>query len=155
MGEPEAAAPAGFAECYRSTRAELVRLGLLLSGSRDAAEDAVQAVFADVQGRWSRIEEPRSYLRRAVINRVKDAQRRTIRRRSVTAVPDVVTGIPEVDETWRVVCRLPRHQRDVVVLRFYEDLSLIEIAEVLGRNFATVRSDLRRALNRLRGTFDG
>jgi RNA polymerase sigma factor (sigma-70 family) len=150
MGEPDTVASIDLAECYRRLRVELVRLALLLSGSREAAEDAVQTVFADAQRRWDQIESHRSYLRRAVINRIKDTHRRSLRRRAV-ATPDVATGIPDVDETWHVICGLPAHQRDAVVLRFYEDLPLGEIAEVLGRNPATVRSDLRRALNRLKG----
>lgn len=55
-----------------------------------------------------------------------------------------------MDETWTILQRLPHKQRMVVVLRFYEDLPLLEIARLLDRPPATVRSDLRRALGRLR-----
>jgi RNA polymerase sigma factor (sigma-70 family) len=51
---------------------------------------------------------------------------------------------------WVIIQRLPHRQRIVVVLRFYEDLPLLEIARLLQRPPATVRSDLRRALGRLR-----
>jgi RNA polymerase sigma factor (sigma-70 family) len=63
-----------------------------------------------------------------------------------------VTFQPEIDETWHEVCRLPPRQRAVVVLRFYEDLPLTEIARMLDRPQGTVRSDLHRALERLRRT---
>ena len=56
----------------------------------------------------------------------------------------------EIDETWGVISALPWPQRAVVVLHYYEDLPLIEVAELLGRPAATVRSDHRRALERLR-----
>lgn len=139
---------AGF---YRAERSSLIRLAYLLSGSRETAEDAVQTVFADVQRRWDLIHDHRAYVRRAVANRVKDGQRRVLRRRPLPA-DATPTGVPEIDETWHVVQRLPARQRQVVVLRFYEDLSLVEIAALLGRNHATVRSDLHRALIRLKGT---
>ena len=118
----------------------------------ELAEDAVQSVFADAQCRWGEIDNHRAYLRRAVSNRVKDGQRRAFRRRTLPPDPEVVTGVPPIDETWAVVCSLPPRQREVVVLRFYEDLSLFEIAATLGRKEATIRSDLRRALIRLRRT---
>lgn len=152
MSVPEPVARPGIAAVYRAERAGLLRLAYLLSGSREVAEDAVHAVFADVQTRWDAIDDPPAYLRRAVVNRVKDGQRRGFRRRSAPADPAAVTGIPEVDETWQVVLTLPPHQREVVVLRFYEDLPLVEIAARLGRNQSTVRTDLRRALIRLKKT---
>ena len=57
---------------------------------------------------------------------------------------------PEVDETWTLVQRLPWVQRAVVVLHYYEDLPLVEIAQILKRSEPTVRSDHRRALDGLR-----
>jgi RNA polymerase sigma factor (sigma-70 family) len=57
---------------------------------------------------------------------------------------------PEVDETWAQLSHLPWVQRAVVVLHYYEDLPLTEVAAVLGRPAATVRSDHRRALDKLR-----
>jgi RNA polymerase sigma factor (sigma-70 family) len=61
-------------------------------------------------------------------------------------------GEPELDEAWRFIQTLPVVQRAVVVLRFYEDLGLTEIAALLGRPASTVRSDLRRALRKLKGS---
>jgi RNA polymerase sigma factor (sigma-70 family) len=64
--------------------------------------------------------------------------------------PEPVTAIPEIDETWVLVRQLPVTQRAVVVLHYYEDLPLVEIGQLLDRPASTVRSDLRRALDRLR-----
>ena len=140
-----------LAECYRRQRTELVRLAFLLSGDRELAEDVVQVVFAEALHRWHSVIDARAYLRRAVTNRVKDTQRRRFRQ-PVPPAAGGWTGIPDVDETWQVLRCLPPAQRQVVVLRFYEDLTLVDIAELLGRNPRTVRSDLRRALRTLKGT---
>jgi RNA polymerase sigma factor (sigma-70 family) len=67
-------------------------------------------------------------------------------------VRDHEPGEPELDEAWRFIQALPVAQRTVVVLRFYEDLGLTEIAALLGRPPSTVRSDLRRALRKLKGS---
>lgn len=136
---------------YREQRTALLRLGFLLSGSRDAAEDAVQSAFASAHAQWVRVEDPVSYLRRAVVNQVKGEQRRAIRRRAryIPQVPTVQLP-PEVDETWAALRKLSRNQRTVIVLHYYADLPLVEIADFVARPAATVRSDHRRALEALR-----
>ena len=135
---------------YRTSRSGLTRLAYLLVGDRGEAEDVVQAVFTAAAGRWDAIEEPSAYLRRAVVNRANDVHRRSFRSAAVV-VAGSSPGEPEVDETWAFVQALPIAQRTVVVLRFYEDLGLTEIAALLGRSASTVRSDLRRALVKLKG----
>jgi RNA polymerase sigma factor (sigma-70 family) len=138
-------------ETYRELRLPLLRLAFLLTGSREVAEDLVQTAFAAAHPRWHRIEDPSAYLRRSVVNLAKDGQRREYRRRALLRPePEPVTSIPDVDETWALVRRLPAVQRAVVVLHFYEDLPLVEIGRLLDRPASTVRSDLRRALARLR-----
>ena len=63
-----------------------------------------------------------------------------------------MTGVPELDETWRELRKLPPSQRAVIVLRFYEDMPLAEIAEQLGMPLGTVKSTLHRALSKLKET---
>jgi RNA polymerase sigma factor (sigma-70 family) len=136
---------------YRDQRLTLIRLALLLTGSRELAEDIVQTAFVSAQARWTTIDDHVAYLRRVVVNQAHDAHRRRYRRR----LPDraePVTHQPDIDETWAELRRLPPQQRAVVVLRFYEDLPLTEIAQMLHRPPGTVRSDLHRALDRLRRT---
>ncbi len=138
-------------ETYRELRLPLLRLAFLLTGSRETAEDVVQSAFASAQPRWHKIDDPPAYLRRSVVNLAKDGQRREFRRRRLLPPqPEPVTAIPDIDETWALVRRLPAAQRAVVVLHYYEDLSLVEISHLLDRPPSTVRSDLRRALARLR-----
>lgn len=139
-----------FEETYAGHRLALLRLALLLTGSRDHAEDVVQSVFATAYPRWESIAEPLAYLKRAVVNASADVHRRRFRDRLATTTSEPVTADPEIDETWAVLVRLPARQRAVVVLHFYEDLPLVEIAATLGRPAATIRSDLHRALRTLK-----
>ncbi len=149
---PTEKASAGFEETYRAQRLPLLRFAYLLCGSRETSEDVVQSAFASAQPRWDQIESPASYLRRSVLNLVKDGQRRRYQLARLVSVTsaDPVGLPPEVDETWTLIQQLPWLQRAVVVLHYYEDLPLVEIAQVLKRSESTVRSDHRRALDRLR-----
>jgi RNA polymerase sigma factor (sigma-70 family) len=143
--------PGSLEAVYRASWVALTRLAYLLVGDRTEAEDLVQAVFMTAAPRWDRIDEPGAYLRRAVVNRAHDTHRRTLRPLAIAA-PRETPGEPELDESWRFVQALPVAQRTVVVLRFYEDLGLTEIASLVGRPASTVRSDLRRALTKLKGS---
>jgi RNA polymerase sigma factor (sigma-70 family) len=143
--------PGSLEAVYRSSWLALTRLAYLLVGDRTEAEDVVQMVFTTAAARWDRIDEPGAYLRRAVVNRAHDAHRRTLRTGAVVTAREL-PGEPELDEAWRFVQGLPVAQRTVVVLRFYEDLGLSEIASLVGRPASTVRSDLRRALTKLKGS---
>lgn len=140
----------GFEETYREHRITLLRLAYLMSGSHEVSEDVVQSVFTSAHDRWDQIENPLPYLKRAVVNLVKDGQRRRLRLLARTVERPLVALPPEVDETWAQIARLPWVQRAVVVLHYYEDLPLTEVAVILDRPAATVRSDHRRALDKLR-----
>jgi DNA-directed RNA polymerase specialized sigma24 family protein len=142
----------GLEETYRDHRVTLLRLAYLMSGSHHVSEDVVQTVFTTAHDRWDQIADPLPYLKRAVVNLVKDGQRRRFRRAHSVARLEMPLRVlpPEVDETWELIQRLPWTQRAVVVLHYYEDLSLIEVAAVLDRAPSTVRSDHRRALEKLR-----
>ena len=139
-----------FAEAYQEHRLTLLRLAYLTSGSLEVSEDVVQSAFLSAHPRWDQIENPLPYLKRAVVNLVKDGQRRTLRLRSRPPERPLVTLPPEIDEMWEELARLPWVQRAVLVLHYYEDLPLTEVATILGRRAATVRSDHHRALDKLR-----
>lgn len=146
----EQAPAAGFEETYREHRLALLRLAYLMSGSHEVSEDAVQTAFVSAHDRWDQIENPLPYLKRAVVNLVKDGQRRRFRLLAKAPEQPSVVLPPEIDETWAQLARLPWVQRAVVVLHYYEDLPLTEVAAVLDRPASTVRSDHRRALDKLR-----
>ncbi len=138
----------------------LVGLAGLLLRDRGAAEDVVQEGFADVYRAWHRIREPDrvlSYVRSAVLNRARNRLRR--RRLAARMVPWVATadGSPEDgalsgDRRARLLAALdalPRRQREVVVLRFYAELSERETGEALGISVGSVKTHLHRALRAL------
>lgn len=135
---------------YHRYRNQLLGLATLLSGSRAVAEEVVQDVFAAAIPRWDLIDNHEWYLRRAVVNRVRSLGRRATRAKAVPRTREAVTGEPLVDETWRLLRRLPVRQRTVLVLRIYLDLPDEEIAELMNCPEATVRSLAFRALATLR-----
>jgi RNA polymerase sigma factor (sigma-70 family) len=148
--EAETDDPPGIDDVFRVHRDRLVGLARLLTGSRECAEDVVQDTFAAAHARWDTIEDPAGYLTRAVVNRCRDRYRRRLRWQQLPWRRQEVTRLPEIDETWRHLNRLPEPQRQVIVLRYYGDLSFEEIADALERPSSTVRSEHRRALDRLK-----
>lgn len=144
-------AEAEFSAFYVQRLAASVRLAHLITGSPMAAHDVVHDVFISMHARWSTIDNPDGYLRAAVINRCRSVQRRQIvERLHLRRVSEPTTAEPEVDETWAALRRLPVDQRTVLVLRFYADLSLAEIATELGKPLGTIKSTLHRGLARLK-----
>ncbi|MCY1136444.1 SigE family RNA polymerase sigma factor [Actinoplanes sp. Pm04-4] len=154
-----------FEEFAAARLASLLRYAALLSGDREEARDIVQEVLARALVKWGRIgsvQDPYGYVRRMVTNEFLSLRRRR-RVWTVPLGPEAVDGAsaprapehPEPDdELWRLLMRLPRQQRAVIVLRYYESLSDLEIAEVLGCRTGTVRSNASRALAALRIELD-
>lgn len=137
-------------DVYRRLGRDLVVMGTLLTGSRQSGEELVHDVFTAAIPRWDSIAEPEHYLRRAIVNRARSQRRRIVTASGWRPEPAIALGEPEMDETWRLLRRLPSNQRIAVVLRTHLDLSDREIATYLGCSKATVRSLVFRALTRLR-----
>lgn len=155
-----------FEEYVTQRGPALVRLARLLTGDRHRAEDLVQEVLGRAYVRWSaimRVDRPEIYLRRMLVN----ANTSFWRRRSSAETPvaaDVMAGVldqtavdgdpgaaaVERDAMWRLVGALPERQRAVLVLRYYEDLDDVTIADILGCSTATVRTHAMRGLAALR-----
>lgn len=135
---------------YRAHRPRLVGLAAAITMDRSLAEELVQDAFVGLHRHASRVDQPVGYLQRSVVNHAISA----VRRRRVAA--DHVTptlrpaSIPEIDETWSVVRQLPPKQRAVVVLRFWEDMTVEAIADTLGWPAGSVMSTLHRALKSLK-----
>jgi RNA polymerase sigma-70 factor (sigma-E family) len=155
--EPEGSAPDALSTAYEHHYAQLVRLCGLLSGSREVAEDIVQTVFVRAASRIAVLpaEEVRPYLRTAVANEWRNHRRRMALDRRVR--PRLIAGgreSPSVDQDhddlWRALFRLPPKQRACLVLRYYEDLSEKQAADVLGVSIGTVKSQTSRALSKMR-----
>lgn len=149
---------AAFAVLYADQFAPLVRLAALLVGSPEAAEDVVQEAFAKLHGRFRRVDEPRAWLRVAVVNASRNERRRLgrLRRHLVGQAgrSDAAVAGPPPEPAdaalLEALRRLPDRQRAVVVLRFYLGLNEAEIATTLGTRPGTVKSRLHRALAQLR-----
>jgi len=139
-----------FADLYRDAHADMVRLAYLLTGSPEVAQDVVQDAFVSVHRSWSRVREPRPYLRRAVVNACTSHHRRAFRERGATESHAQASVSLGADELFDVLEALPARQRAAIVLRYWDDLDEREIAEVLGCRPGTVGSLLHRAVARLR-----
>ena len=137
---------------FRVERDGMVRLAVLLVGSRAAAEEIVQDSFSVVLQRWDTLDKPGAYLRTVVVNGCRMALRRrdTERRHRDLDAPLPVESPTELVELHEALAGLPERQRVVVVLRYFADRSDAEIAETLGCRPATVRSLAHRGLGRLR-----
>lgn len=152
-----------LAEQYTTHYLRLVRLASQLVDDQESAEDVVQEVFARLHATLS-VEQPRNvlgYLRSAVVNEARSTLRRRRVRRRWTTWQNVELSPPADEATLRadqstnmlhLVDRLPRRQREVVVLKYYEDLTTAEIAGVLGITASAVTSSLGRALTTLKAT---
>jgi RNA polymerase sigma-70 factor (sigma-E family) len=143
----------------RSTR--LLRTAYLLTHDRALAEDLVQTSLAKAWFAWARIDgQPDAYVRRVMVNTYSSWWRRRWNGEQATAdLPERAAAaghrpedvrVDDRTDLWRALARLPRRQRAVVVLRFYEDLSEIETAEILQCSVGTVKSQASRALAKLR-----
>jgi RNA polymerase sigma-70 factor (sigma-E family) len=153
-----------FEELVVSRGAALLRFALMLCGDAQLAEDLVQTVLARAYRRWSSIErtaQPEAYLKKMLVNEHLSWRRRLSSRELPTslttevALLDCSAAQASRDAAWALLARLPRRQRAVLVLRYYEDLSDEQIADVLGCGISTVRSNASRALATLRTTVTG
>jgi RNA polymerase sigma factor (sigma-70 family) len=147
--EPSAA-PFDVTLLYGRQRQSMVRLARILTGSFEVAEELVQEAFVKLQLSPTVAQNPDSYLRAIVTNLSWGYLRRLRLERALRPDDRIVVPAPEIDETWAVVCRLPFRQRAVLALRYYEDLSEAEIADILGCRLGTVKSAHHRALATLR-----
>ncbi|MGW0811040.1 SigE family RNA polymerase sigma factor [Nonomuraea sp. NPDC002799] len=132
----------------------LLRTAYLLTRDWATAEDLLQESLAKAWFAWPGIEEPEAYVRRVLVTTYTSWWRRRWRRELPSdALPDEPapdTAGGEREELWLAVGRLPARQRAVVVLRFYEDLPVTEVAAILGCQEGTVKSQTAKALAKLR-----
>jgi RNA polymerase sigma-70 factor (sigma-E family) len=139
--------------------AALLRTAYLLTGNRQDAEDLLQTALAKTYLAWDRINDKGAvdaYVRRVLVNtQTSWWRRRKIDEYPTDELPEIATEDVTVDHElrdalWRALGRLPRRQRAMVVLRYYEDLTEVETAEALGVSGGTVKSTVYRALQKLR-----
>ncbi len=157
--EPPAAGDPAFHEYVTSRSGSLLRMAYLLTRNRADAEDLVQAALAKTYQAWDRIEDRAAvdgYVRRAMVNtHISWWRRRRVEEYPTDEIPDqpVIDHASDSevqDALRRAIERLPQRMRAAVVLRYYEDMSEAEIANVLGVSLGTVKSTVSRAVAKLR-----
>ncbi|MFC9582726.1 SigE family RNA polymerase sigma factor [Streptomyces yangpuensis] len=151
-----------FSAYVRTRGTVLLRTARSLTANPCDAEDLLQTALTKTYVAWDRIEDHRAldgYVRRTLVNT------RTSQWRKRKVDEFVCDELPETEEApasdpaeaqalrdamWRAVTRLPDRQRAMVVLRYYEDMSEVQTAELLGVSVGTVKSAVSRALGKLR-----
>jgi RNA polymerase sigma-70 factor (sigma-E family) len=146
---------------YSAQYRSLVRLAALLLRDVGAAEEVVQDSFIAMHGSWRRLRDPDralAYLRQSVVNRSRSALRhRSVQQRHAPApMPDNASAehaaleTLEREEVIRALHLLPGRQREVLVLRYYLDLSEAQIADAIGISRGAVKSHASRGMAALR-----
>ena len=147
-------------ESYAAARwSRLLRTAYLLTGDHHEAEDLVQATLAKVYLGWSRIrglDEPDAYVHRALVNNnLSRFRKRRVVQLLTARLPEraregPASQVEERSSLLTALAALPPRQRAVVVLRYWEDLSEQQVAEVLGCSPGNVKSQASRGLRKLR-----
>lgn len=146
---------------YLDSRAAVMRRTayLLCGGDWHRAEDLVQTTLAKIYVAWPRIRKDGSvdaYSRKVMVRTAIDESRKAYRRREsvVEDVPEVLStpppGVEDAVDVRRALAQLPAGQRAVVVLRYWEDLSVTETAHALGKSEGTIKSQAAKGLASLR-----
>ena len=155
-----------FEEFVYARSGSLLRTALLLTGQNQAeAEDLLQLALERAYRHWARVcrsGEPERYVRGILANASADRWRRLARRAerplpapgADPALPDHSAAVADRDYLLRALAALPPRQRAVLVLRYFDDLSEAQTAQMLGCSLGTVKSQTARGLARLRVTAD-
>jgi RNA polymerase sigma-70 factor (sigma-E family) len=148
---------AAFSAFVAARSRGLLRLAYLLTHDEGMAEDLLQTALTKTWFAWDRLDnDPLRYVRRVLVNTsVSWWRRRWTHELPTEALPDLplagaVDDRAGAQDLWIAIGRLPVRQRAVVVLRYYEDLSEAETADLLGCSVGTVKSQCSRALVKLR-----
>jgi len=151
-----------FSSYVRARGPVLQRTARSLTSNPCDAEDLLQTALTKTYLAWERIEDHRAldgYVRRALVNtrtsqwrkrKVEEFPYEELPEPDATAAADPAEAQALRDAMWRAVVRLPARQRAMVVLRYYEDLTEVQTAELLGVSVGTVKSAVSRALGKLR-----
>lgn len=142
-----------FTAFAETAQQRLFRQGYLLTGSREAAQDLVQTTLTKMYVAWPRIDNPPAYAYRTLMRGFLEVRRRADRERELHDLPDGARLQRDPDQVLTVraaLAQLPPRMRAVVVLRYWEDLSVEQTATALGCTTGTVKSTASRGLAQLR-----
>jgi RNA polymerase sigma-70 factor (sigma-E family) len=160
---PNGSVELDFHEFVISRGRSLLHSAYLLTGNVADAEDLVQSALAKTYQAWDRIEDRKAldgYVRRAMVNtHISWWRRRKIDEYPTDDIPDQPVADSSVsseqqDALRRAIERLPERMRAAVVLRFFEDMTEAEVADILGVSQGTVKSTVSRAVAKLRADID-
>ena len=146
----------GFRRFVVEQRQSLLRTAYLLTGDHGHAEDLVQTALLKTYRHWARVTakgDPTAYVRRVLVTTHTSWRRRlSSTEQVIETLPDqAAAAVPDRDEEIAEALReLPPRMRAVVVLRFFEDRSEAQTAELLGCSVGTVKTQSSRAMARLR-----
>lgn len=149
---------APFVDFVEHRTSALYRYAVVLTGNAHDAEDLVQEAFARTAGAWRRVraDNPEQYVRTTMVRLMLNRWRRPQREHLVATAPETarndsgIDRVAEVEALDDALASLPPRMRAVLVLRYVDDMSEAEIADVLGCARGTVKSQASRALARLR-----
>jgi RNA polymerase sigma-70 factor (sigma-E family) len=154
-----------LAELYERHSQAGMRLAYFLAGDRPRAEDLLQEAFVRAAGRLGAVRDEQAfgpYLRRTIVNlhasqmRRRRLERDYLKRESGTdPAPPSEPDVALQEDLWQMLLGLPTRQRAALFLRFYEDRSEADTADVLGCSKRAVRSLVQRAVTQLRIDYGG
>jgi RNA polymerase sigma-70 factor (sigma-E family) len=162
VGERSTTSPeAEFTDYVRERRASLYATAYHLTGDRFEAEDLLQSALFSTYRAWDRITDKAAvggYLRRTMTNlHISAWRRRKLNEYPTEELPegpsadhDAMRGTELRAVLWQALARLPETQRTMLVLRYYEGRTDLEIADILGISVGTVKSSIWRSLRRMR-----
>ncbi|MEJ7635044.1 SigE family RNA polymerase sigma factor [Aeromicrobium sp.] len=153
----DATAEAGFADFVRSRWRDLVRAAIFLGASPYEAEDLAQQTLVRCYASWERVTDATNrdaYVYRMLLNQLRDARRTRWWRGRVDAEPDgriddASNQVVIADAVHQALAGLTKPNRDVVVLRYFVQLTEAQTAAALGISVGTVKSRMSRSLDRL------
>lgn len=152
-----------FEEFFAARRRALCRAAFLLTGDDAEAEELFQTAMVQAYARWPQImrrgSDPEAYVRKIMLNKVRDTWRSTARQRlrahqttTPAATSDASHAVDDRHVLGAMLRQLPAQQRAVLYLRFSLDYTEAQTAEALGCRVGTVKSHTHRALTKLRAT---
>ena len=146
-----------FDEFVLARSSGLLRTAYLLTHDHALAEDLLQTALAKAWFAWERIDQHEAYVRRILVTTYATWWRRRWNGEHPTdelpeagGSPDPTEAAGQRHDLWSAMERLPRRQRAVVVLRYFEDLTEVQTAQVLGCSVGTVKSQASKAFAKLR-----
>ena len=148
-----------FSQLVAARSPALLGTAYLVVGDHQLAQDLLQEALVKAYVAWPRLRDPakaEAYIRRTIVTTaISWRRRRSFHERPVDRVPDAGNAdqterFASQDALWEQVCSLPPRQRAALVLRYYEERSEAETAELLGCSVGTVKSQVSAALGKLR-----